>query len=136
MQQFFTSILPMTLQAAGTSLISATGTRNQVYLPYSNTLKVFSSPFPESGTGSHGQNKLEFMAIISLIFFWKAYGHNKLDFFFCNSLNYMAIISLNFFCKVPLTNAGLLPFSCSLGSCLCPQNEMPMSPRHCLLLLC
>lgn len=68
-QQFFTSILPMTLQATGTSLISATATRNQVYLPYSNTLKVFSSPFPEFGTGSHGQNKLEFMAIISLVFF-------------------------------------------------------------------
>lgn len=67
--QFFTSILPMALWAAGTSLISATATRNQLYLPYSNTLNVFSSPFPEFGTGSHGQNKLWFVAIISLNFF-------------------------------------------------------------------
>lgn len=75
---------------------------------YSNTLNVFSSPFPEFGTGSCGQNELQFMPIISL----------------------------NFFCKVTQTNAGPLPLSCSLGSCLCLQKEMPMSPRHCCLLLC
>lgn len=95
----------MTLWAAGTSLISATAPRNQLYLPYSNTLNVFSSPFPEFGTWTelvHGQNKPEFVAIISL----------------------------NFFCKVTRTSAGPLPTSCSLGSCLCLQKQMPISPWH------
>lgn len=60
------SPLPVVLWAADTSLVLAAADRNQVYLPYSNTLNVFSSPFPEFGPGPRGQNELEFICKITL----------------------------------------------------------------------
>lgn len=47
-------------------LIFAAADRNQVYLPYRNTLNVFSSPFPEFGPGLSGQRELDFICKITL----------------------------------------------------------------------